>query len=1169
MSVQEPLSDYLLPPAEGRAGDLLKAQKSVLESIVRGRPLTEVLEALCEIVETQAGFGVRAAILLADSEQRHLFTGAAPSLPDEYNRAVDGIGIARDVGTCCAAAARREMVITRDIATDPGWRLLKHLPLGLGLHAAWSMPIVSSSGQVLGTFGTYFEASRGPTDEERQLVEVLAQTAALAIERQQADEAMRRGAARHRFLAELSAATQPLTDAADVMATTARMLAEHLGTDRCAYAEVEDERVFVITGDYSRGVPSIVGRWDVAAFGAACVRDMLEGRPYVVADTDAHPEINADDLQAYRDTNIRAVVCVPLHKKGIFTAAMAVHQTRPRNWSADDIDLVALVVARCWEALERSRVARSLKESEARYRAMIEASPECVKLVAADGTLLQMNQAGLRMLESDERILGRSIYEAIAPEHREAFRAFNERVCQGTGGEIEFEILAASGTRRSMESRAVALPTESGFVQLAVTRDITARVAAERALAENRARLQYAVTLSGIGFWYCDLPFSELIWDERVKAHFFLPPDARVTVDTFYERLHPEDREEVRAAIEQSIRDRRPYDVHYRTVDPSSNEFKWIRAVGGTGYAEDGTPIRFDGVTVDVTTQRKDQARLARLLEQEQFQARLLGKVASAALSIHACDSVDAVLKVLAEEARSVIGAHQSVTSLKKANAQAQVISTVSLSDKYSDYRHYSEPTTGQGIYSLVSTTNRTMRLTQAELESHRGYRDFSNHKGSHPPLRGWLAVPLIARDGSNLGLVQLSDKYEGEFTALDEAILIQLAQVGTVALENAQLYDQLRDQDRRKDEFLATLAHELRNPLAPIRTGLQVLQRSSDEERNVRARQMMERQLEHLVRMVDDLLDVSRVTLGKLSLKLERLDFRSVLQSAIETTRPLIETRGHELAIRLPKDPLPVDADPTRLGQVVSNLLNNAAKYTPQNGRIQVMAEVQDASLIVKVSDTGIGIPPAMIDQVFEMFTQVSRSVEHAQGGLGIGLTLVRRLVEMHGGTIQAHSEGLGRGSTFTLRLPLASGLSPSSSIDSGDELRTAQSALRILVVDDNIDAAESLSMLLALSGHLTSLAHTGPDALSKAKALKPDVVLLDIGLPGMTGYEVAQQLRRDQSHRPILIALTGWGAEEDRRRAHEAGFDHHLVKPVDGDALAAILASLRKDESTVHSGS
>ncbi|HYM27892.1 MAG TPA: ATP-binding protein [Steroidobacteraceae bacterium] len=790
---------------------LLETQKRVLEMMVQNRPLAEVLSALCLVAEELAPRPARAAILLVDHDGRHLITGAAPSLPASYSRAVDGIAISPSVGTCAAAAARREIVVTADIATDPAWQAYAQLPLELGLRAAWSMPILSATGVVLGTFGTYFPHKREPSTEEVSLVEVLARTAALAIERQRADEA--------------------------------------------------------------------------------------------------------------------------------------------------------------------------LQASEARHRAMVEASPECVKLVAPDGTLLQINAAGLHMIEADDAsaVTGRSVYGLIAPEQRARYREFHERVCRGEAGRHSFDIVGLRGGRRSMECSAVPLAMPGGMCcQLSITRDVTQRLAGERALAESHARLQLAVLLSGIGFWHCDLPFGELVWDARVKEHFFFGHDARITIDDFYARLHAEDREPTRLAIETAIREHRPYDVIYRTVDPVSGAHKWIRALGGAVYG-DGRATQFDGVTVDVTEQRQAQQRLAEL---------------------------------------------------------------------------------------------------NAELTEH----------------------------------------------------------------------------DRRRNEFLATLAHELRNPLAPVRTGLHLLQRGGAEEQLARVRAMMERQLGHLVHMVDDLLDVSRITLGKVTLKKETVDLRSVVDSALEATRPLLEAAGHTLVTRLGNDSLPLAADFTRLTQVVVNLVSNAVRYTPPGGRIEISARTHEDRIELQVSDTGIGIPADMLPRVFDPFTQAHPAIESSQSGLGLGLTLARRLVAIHGGTLTAASDGIGTGSRFTVSLPAAAGTAATPGSVRAAPPAVAQ-PLRVLIVDDNADAAETVAMLLGLAGHAPRVAHSGEAALGCAEEFQPEVVLLDLGLPGLSGHEVARRLRRTARGPLRLVALTGWGSDEDRRQAQAAGFDHHLVKPVAAELLLAAI--------------
>jgi signal transduction histidine kinase/ActR/RegA family two-component response regulator len=366
-----------------------------------------------------------------------------------------------------------------------------------------------------------------------------------------------------------------------------------------------------------------------------------------------------------------------------------------------------------------------------------------------------------------------------------------------------------------------------------------------------------------------------------------------------------------------------------------------------------------------------------------------------------------------------------------------------------------------------------------------------------------------------------------------------------------------LREADRRKDEFLATLAHELRNPLAPLSNALQVLTLAGDDRGSAeQARRLMERQLSHLVRLVDDLLDVSRITTGKIELRKERVDVKAIVDSALETCGPFIEQSGHQLAVSLPPGPLPLDADVTRLAQVVFNLLHNAAKYTDRGGHIALTAEQEASDVVITVRDDGIGIAPEALPRLFEIFSQADHSLGRAQGGLGIGLSLVRGLVELHGGTVSVHSAGLGRGSEFTVRLPLAQ-----SRADSPASECTQKAALgqrRILVVDDNQDSADSLSLLLGLNGHVVHTAYNGQSALEEAKAFGPDVVLLDIGLPGVNGYDVARSIRASASiPAPMLVATTGWGHAEDKQRAREAGFDFHLTKPISMEALERLMGT------------
>lgn len=370
-----------------------------------------------------------------------------------------------------------------------------------------------------------------------------------------------------------------------------------------------------------------------------------------------------------------------------------------------------------------------------------------------------------------------------------------------------------------------------------------------------------------------------------------------------------------------------------------------------------------------------------------------------------------------------------------------------------------------------------------------------------------------------------------------------------------------LKEADRRKDEFLATLAHELRNPLAPLRNGLELMRLADhSQEMLEQARAMMERQLGQMVRLIDDLLDVSRISRGRIELRREQVELAEVVRQAIETSRPLIETGGHHLTIDEPPATVVVDADVTRLSQVFSNLLNNAAKYTPSGGRIALSIACQGSEAAVSVRDTGVGISAEMLPRVFEMFAQIDRSLERSQGGLGIGLSLVRKLVEMHGGSVQAKSEGQGKGSEFIVRLPTVRSPADSRSAGNSEQAVAAAGHLRVLVVDDNVDAALSMAMMLNVMGNETRTAHDGLQAIEVAADFRPDVVLLDIGMPKLNGYETARRIREQPWGRHVVLAaITGWGQDDDRRRSQEAGFDHHLVKPIDLAALQKLLVSKR----------
>jgi signal transduction histidine kinase/CheY-like chemotaxis protein len=401
---------------------------------------------------------------------------------------------------------------------------------------------------------------------------------------------------------------------------------------------------------------------------------------------------------------------------------------------------------------------------------------------------------------------------------------------------------------------------------------------------------------------------------------------------------------------------------------------------------------------------------------------------------------------------------------------------------------------------------------------------------------------------------------------ALQDEIKVREAAEAERANANMRLeatMEALRRADRRKDEFLATLAHELRNPLAPIRNAVKLLELpAADERRRQWGRDVISRQVQRMALLLDDLLDVSRITRGRLELKKDYIDLSSLVGSAIETARPLIDAKRHVLETLLPEEPIELMVDPLRMSQALANLLTNAAKYSDPAGHITLTAALGAEELTLSVADTGIGLSPDDLSEVFEMFSQVDSAIDRSEGGLGIGLALVKGLIALHGGTVEAHSQGAGKGSTFTIHLPLAV-VHRGARTDAQLARRTdvAEPRCSVLIADDNRDAADSLALLLQMSGYELHVCHGGREAVALARRERPDALVLDIGMPGMTGYEVASHIRKEDWGRDaLLIAVTGWGQQEDRERSRAAGFDHHLTKPVDPDLLQELLAEFAR---------
>jgi len=633
-------------------------------------------------------------------------------------------------------------------------------------------------------------------------------------------------------------------------------------------------------------------------------------------------------------------------------------------------------------------------------------------------------------------------------------------------------------------------------------------------LRASEERVRLATDAAGLGIWVWDATNGNITWEnERVHELFGMTAENRpATTQEFATGfVYPDDIEPFEQAMmfTATLGTRLHFEGRFIRAD---GEVRWLELTGILQPGAGGSPRCILGTAADITERKRAEEELRR--SEERYRTLF-----------ESIDEGFCVIELMFDERGQAVDyrflemnpAFAKHTGLTRAVGR-RVLELVPDHD-----RHWFDR------YARVVATGEAIRFEEYGAALGRWFDVYATRLGG---------------PGSDKVAILFSDISERKRT---EENLRQLA-------------TELAETDRRKTEFLATLAHELRNPLAPLTNGLQLMRRAANNpQAQERAREMMERQLKHLVRLVDDLLDIARISSGKVELKKERVALKNVLSSAVETSMPLVNAGGHTLEVHVPEGGLQLVADATRLAQVVSNLLNNAAKYTPHGGHIELTVRREASRVAIVVSDTGVGIAQEALPEVFEMFTQVGRNRDRSQGGLGIGLALVRRLVELHGGTVTVESPGNGGGSTFTVRLPLAEPAVDRRGAGVPPDEQGAMRSRRVLVVDDNTDAAESLAALLELSGHATRVATDGDEAVRMAHEFHPEIVFLDIGMPGKDGYEVARELRTSpQTREAVLVALTGWGAKDDRARSRHAGFDHHLTKPAGLEAVDDLLAHI-----------
>jgi PAS domain S-box-containing protein len=864
----------------------------------------------------------------------------------------------------------------------------------------------------------------------------------------------------------------------------------------------------------------------------------------------------------------------PIEFEDCRAGIMFEHRFYPVHGADGRVDRIA---AFSRDITERKRVEGALRESEGRFRTVMEHSLDCIyQLNLQAGHYEYVSPAVEKVLGvSAQQLMSRStetVHAMIHPADRPALQAALARLEEVGEGEAEYRMQTAKGDYRWISNHMSLTKDGVGqpLFRHGIIRDVTERKRAEEALrvSEQQARDRAAeldaifnTVLSPLIVF--DAKGQVVKVNEASRRLFGADPtglDGEAWPQFVIQRhgaRHHEGRplEAADLPVRLALQGDKVRGIGLVVRDTARHDV-FIDAASSPMWA-DGRVIGAVTVWHDIT----DRVRVERLYA-------VLSQVNEAIVRTHDEETLyQEVCRILAEEGRFPLAWVGLVSGREVAPAAARGTAVAYLSDVTVEI----DGELGRGP---TGTSIREDRTVVNE--------DFASNPAAAPwrePARrhgfGASAAFPIRRQGAVIGALTLYAAAPGAFDAahvrLLEALCADLSYaVGAMEQERWRSHAEqvlreneqsLREADRRKDEFLALLAHELRNPLAPILNSVQIIRRAAEKTGlRERAEAIIEKQVRHMARLIDDLLDVSRIGQGKIVLKRELLPLATVVENAVETSQPVIDGAGHELNVRLPTEPVLLLGDRVRLSQVLSNILNNAARYSLQRGAIHLTASVEEAMVGIRVRDEGIGIDPETLPRIFDLFVQGDSSLERQRGGLGVGLALCKSLVDMHGGTITATSAGPGRGSEFVVRLPLA----PASRAAGTDSPAAAPGArptarFRVLVVDDSADVAESMSVLLELLGHDVQSAGDGLTALDLAESFRPDIVLLDIGMPRMNGYEVARRLRQTSAgQRAVLIAMTGWGQEEDRRRTKDAGFDHHLTKPVELDHLEQLVQQL-----------
>lgn len=1004
------------------------------------------------------------------------------------------------------------------------------------------------------------------------------------------------------FLLALSDAIRPLARAFDIEETACRLLARELGVDRAYYAEIDAQAgVGHIGKDFVRGAaPSLAGWHSLARFGPT-IATLERGECLLIPDTQDGVQLSVEERQAYAALQIGACMGVPLCKDGRLVGALCVTNLQATGWGTAQLDLLRDVAERIWAAIERGRAESALRESEAKYRTLFESIDEGYCLIE-----LQLDAAGEVVdwlyVEANPKferhtglqVRGRKaseLFGAIDPAWLD-FYAGVARTGEGQRREDHFAALdrwyavfctraGGPGSRRLAVVFDDITERKRAELQAAVISDISRELVGLESITATLDLVGQRIGHRLGAAWCVFVERSESLDEPVIVQGWNAPGVAPLRGGChLYAMLKPEQLARTDAGEPTVVVDVRSdprvnddsctsLGLGSFVIVPICREQGW-RFLLGVGHDQPRT-WRSDELALLLEVAERTWARLERAraeaavrasqaqLVRELGDARLLQSVSS--LLIENEDAKELFDRALAAAITLVHADFGSLQMLDERRGSLELLSWRGLHPEAA--AHWQTLPCNRGT-SCSNALKRGERVMVSDVHADPEADPADLHYYALCGIHAVQSTPLATREGRVIGIVSTHWREHRAPTERELALLDVLARQLADVIERRRAREALQEASRQKDQFLAMLAHELRNPLAPILTATELLKLLVPEGgKEAAACAVIARQSQHLTRLVDDLLDMSRVTQGKIRLKLEPVDLATAIHRAVESVRPMVAARGQHLDLALPSETLQVRGDLTRLTQMAGNLLTNAAKFTPQGGHIRLALTREGPEAVLRVIDDGVGIPADLLPHVFDLFRQGDSSLDRSQGGLGIGLTLVRRLAELHGGRVEAHSKGTGQGSEFILRLPALP--AASAAADPGAPERPAAPApgqavpRRLLIVEDNTDAADMMASVLAHEGLDVRVTHDGAAALEVARAFRPQVVLCDIGLPQMDGYEVARRLRGGPGAEGMtLVALTGYGQEEDRRRAREAGFAHHLIKPVAMDRLRSLVDAL-----------